>query len=911
MSIAPGSRLGHYEITSLLGEGGMGQVYRARDSRLGREVAIKVLPPAFTADADRLARFEREARVLASLNHPNIATIHGIEEGGGARALVMELVEGETLEEHLRKGPLPREECLPIFLQIAEALEYAHEHGIVHRDLKPANVKLTPDGKVKVLDFGLAKALDTASSAMSGTPGASPTMSPTITAMGTQAGMILGTAAYMSPEQARGRPVDRRADIWAFGVMLLEALTRRSIFAEETVSDTLAAVLRATPDLSTLPAGTPGAVRRLIERCLRKDPRARLQAIGEARVIIEESIRGEDEAAAPAAPMAAAAAPTGRPGWMALAALAAALIAGLAVGWILGRATSTPASPTMRYALALPDDLTFSTAEFTQLALSRDGTQQVAVVESAGTTPQILYRRVDELEPRILPDTEGATSPFFSPDGKWVGFFRNAEMVKVPIAGGPPVRLAESSGQPRGATWSTDGYIYFSPDSAVALSRVPENGGPVEAVTKLDDDRSERTHRWPDVLTDGSALIYTSDTQASTEYYDDARIEAVRLATGERVVLVEGSSQARYLSSGYLVFARAGAIFAVAFDPIALEARGSPVQVAQRIATVVGTGATQFALAQNGAALWASGGAATTLWLPVWIGSDGTEAPTNIEAGVYSEIALSPDGKRVALVGGQGGVSDLWVADLQRGSVTRLTFGEFVSSPTWSPDNSHLAYGSRLQGQGSGNTWHIAIKPADGSRDAKVLVEGERTYAPSDFTPDGRLLLFDRLNDAGKQRDIWSTSLEGPGEPRPVLEDQFMKFMATISPDGRFMAYVSTESGRVGVYVRPFPSGDGKWHISSPAGTEPRWVAGGKGITYRGDGSLWRVAIDTTGGFEAGRPEKVLDRAPFGANPRTYSVAADGRFLMGRQRDAEPAPRKLNFDLGFADTVTRLTAPPR
>ena len=902
--------MGHYEITSLLGEGGMGQVYRARDARLGRDVAIKVIPPAFTADADRLARFEREARVLASLNHTNIATIHGIEESGGTRALVMELVEGETLEEHLRKGALPREECLPIFLQIAEALEYAHEHGIVHRDLKPANVKLTPDGKVKVLDFGLAKALDTASSAMSGTTGASPTMSPTITAMGTQAGMIMGTAAYMSPEQARGRPVDRRADIWAFGVMLLEALTGRSTFAEETVSDTLAAVLRATPDLSTLPAATPAGVRRMIERCLRKDPRVRLQAIGEARVLIEEAQRGEGEDAPGTAPVAAQARAS-RPGWMAVAALAMAVAAGLAAGWILGRASSSLATPPMRYALALPDDLTLSTTEFTQIALSRDGTQQVAVVETAGAMPQLLYRRIDELEPRILPDTAGATSPFFSPDGKWVAFFLNTEMAKVPIAGGPPVRLAESSGQPRGATWSTDGYVYFAPDSAVGLSRVSENGGPVEPVTRLDGDRSERTHRWPDVLPDGSAVIYTSDTQATTEYYDDARIEAVRLATGERKILVEGSSQARYLSSGHLVFARAGAIFAVGFDPLALEARGSPVQVAQGIATVVGTGAVQFALAESGAALWASGGTTTNLWLPMWIESDGTETLTNIEAGVYSEIALSPDSTRVALVGGQGGVSDLWVADLERGSVTRLTFGEFVSSPTWSPDGTRLAYGSRLQGTGSGNTWHVAIKPADGSRDAKVLATGRRIYAPSDFTPDGRLLLFDRLDDVGKQRDIWSIGLEGAGDPRPVLEDQFMKFMATVSPDGRFMAYVSNEAGHAGVYVRPFPNGDGKWQISAPAGTEPHWSADGKEIVYRGDGSLWRVSIDSARGFSAGRPEKILDRAPLGANPRTYSLARDGRILMGRQRDTEPAPRSLNFDLGFAGTVERLMAPAR
>jgi serine/threonine-protein kinase len=908
VSIAPGSRLGHYEITSLLGEGGMGQVYRARDSRLGRDVAIKVLPPAFTADADRLARFEREARVLASLNHTNIATIHGIEESGGTRALVLELVAGETLEEFLRKGPTTREECLPIFLQIAEALEYTHECGIVHRDLKPANVKLTPDGKVKVLDFGLAKALDTASSQAGGAPGASPTMSPTITAMGTQAGMIMGTAAYMSPEQARGRPVDRRADIWSFGVMMLEALTGRQVFAEETVSDTLAAVLRATPDLATLPPGTPGVVRRMLERCLRKDPRARLQSIGDARVVLEEALKGAIEDAPPAAHSAAAAAP-GRPAWVASVTLVGALAAGTALGWALRPAPAQTSLP-MRFALALPEGLTYVSVEHPQLALSRDGTQHVTVVQAENGTPQLLYRRIDEIEPRLLPDTEGAGGPFFSPDGQWIGFFRNAEMVKIPVAGGPPMHLADSSGQSRGATWSTDGNIYFSPDSANSLSRVSENGGPVEPVTQLDNDRAERTHRWPDVLPDGSAVIFTSDTQASTEYYDDARIEAVRLATGERVVLVDGASQARYLASGHLIFARSGALFAVPFDRRALEVKGGPVQVTQGVSTIVGTGAAQFAVSENGAALWIPGGAGTGLWLPVWINRDGSVTQTSIEAGIYGEIALSHDGTQVALIGGQGGVSDLWVADLERGSLTRLTFGEFVSTPTWSPDDRSIAYGTRVQGTSS-NRWQIAIKPADGSREAKILIDGERLHSPSSFSPDGKILLFDRLNPTATQRDIWSVALDGPAEPQPVLEGPFMKSMAEVSPDGRWIVYASNEGGRSAVFVRPFPRGDGRWQVSAPYGTEPHWSSDGSEIYFRSDGWLHAVKVDTKQGFSAARPVQLFNRIAFGGNPRTFSASPMGRFLVGRTRDVEVPPVSVHFDLSFAETVARLTAPPR
>ncbi len=523
---------------------------------------------------------------------------------------------------------------------------------------------------------------------------------------------------------------------------------------------------------------------------------------------------------------------------------------------------------------------------------------------------RLLLRRDDELEPRLLPDTERAGAPFFSPDGAWIGFFRDAELAKIPVAGGPPIRIAAASGQPRGATWSRDGFIYFSPDTTVPLSRVSEHGGGVEAVTKLLDERLERTHRWPDALPDGSAVIFTSDTQASHEYFDDARIEAVRPDTGERKVLIEGSSQARFLEHGandYLVFARGGALFAVPFDAGSLTVRGSPVQVAQGVFTTVGSGAVQFAFATTGAALWAPGVAAGLRRMPVWFDLDGTETPVSLAPGFYNEVALAPDGKRAALVSGEGGVADLWVVDLERGALTRLTFGDFVSIPTWTPDGTRIAYGMWPQGRG-GATWQIVWEPTDGSGEPEVLIEGQRSHLPSCFTPDGRFLVFDRLNATGTDRDILLLPLDGARQPQPLIAGAFSKSMAALSPDGRFMAYVSNESGRPGVYVRPFPQGEGQWQVSTTSGTEPRWSPDGRALFHRDLGMFFRVPVETSRGFTAGRPERLFDRVSRGQNPRTYSPAPDGRRFLIRRKDPTPPGHQLNLDLGFAASVERLVA---
>jgi len=897
-----GSRLGSYEITDKLGEGGMGEVYRATDTKLDRRVAIKVLPAAFTADADRLARFEREAKLLAQLHHPHIASIFGLEESGGVRALVMELVEGPTLAERMEQGPVTVEEALPIARQIAAALEAAHEKGIVHRDLKPQNVKLAADGAVKVLDFGLAKAMDPSASA-SGAPSASPTLmnSPTLTAAGTQLGVILGTAAYMAPEQAKGAATDKRADIWAFGVVLYEMLAGMQLFASDSVPETLAGVLKNEIDFAALPEATPAAIRRLLRRCLERSPKNRLHDIADARIVLDEVLTGrsEEPAAPEAARVAEVAPPRGR--WLAL--VAAALAIGAVGGWLARRPAVSP-QPELasRWALALPEGFSLSTEDRPQLALSRDGRLQAAVVVGQSSRQQLLVRRSDEFEPKLLEGTEGASSPFFSPDGVWLGFFREGSLSKIPVGGGPPVRLAIATNAGRGATWSTDGFIYFAPDFATGLWRVAESGGEVEAVTQLDGARSERTHRWPEALPDGSAVLFTCDTLASTEYYDDARIEAVRPTTGERRVLVEGASQARYAPGGHLVLARGGALFALAFDPETLETRGSPRQIVQGVATNVGSGAVQFAIAQNGAALWAPGGLSAEYRI-VWVDRQGVETPVDVPQGTYNELNLSPDGSRLALTGGQGGISDLWVADLRRGGLTRLTSGEFTRSPVWTPDGTRIAYAVLARGAGE-NRGRIDWRPADGSREAETLVDEGPVVYPTDFSANGRTLIYDQGDGGAVDSHIAALPLDGERRARAVIEGPWPTSWGIVSPDGRWLAYVSPEGGPPAVYVQPYPHGDGRWRISTARGDEPRWSPDGRELFYRADSVLYRVAIDTSRGFTAGRPEAILDRVASGTGIQSYALSPDGtRIVTLRTAEGSGAQRTLHLDLGFASRL--------
>jgi serine/threonine-protein kinase len=910
-----GRRIGPYEVTSKLGEGGMGEVYRATDTKLRREVAIKVLPAAFVEDRERLDRFEREAQLLAQLHHPNIASIFGLEESDGTRALVMELVEGPTLADRLANGPLPLDESLAIARQIAEALEEAHEKGIVHRDLKPQNVKASREGKVKVLDFGLAKAMDPAATA-SGASGSASQLaaSPTLTLGATQMGVILGTAAYMSPEQAKGVAVDKRADIWAFGVVLHEMLSGRRLFEGDSVPETLAGVLKTEIDLAALPADLPAALRRLLRRCLERNPKNRLHDVADARIVIDDVLAGRHEER-PAVAAGTAGRPADRPSrWLALAAVA--LVAGGVGGWFFHRGLHVPAPvATSRWALALPEGYTLSAADVPQLALSRDGRLQAAVVQTKGSS-QILLRESDVFEPRLLPGTEGAIAPFFSPDGAWIGYFRDDALMKMPVAGGPPVRLAAVQGGHRGGTWSEDGFIYYAAFYAQGLTRVAASGGAAEPATHLDLGRGERTHRWPEALPGGEALLFTCDTVTSSEYYDDARIEAVRPATGERRVLVEGASQARYSPSGHLVFARGGSLFAIAFDPRSLEVSGVARPVVQSVSTDVGSGAVQFAIAGNGVALWAPGGLSAAYEI-VWVGRDGVESPVPVPPAPYGEVALSPDGRRLALVGGPSGISDLWIADLERGAVNRLTFGDVVRGPVWTPDGSRIAYSvvspqaenrvSPANPANDGILGTVVWRRADGSRPAEPLIPHDAGAVPSDFTPDGATVIYDGAGGAAGGDQILAQPVAEPGRTRELTEGPFLKFSGVISPDGRWLAYVAVEGGQNVVYVEPYAEGEGRWRISTSQGVEPRFSPDGRALFYRFNSVLYRAEIDTSRGFSAGRPEPWLERVASGGRLSSYGFSPDGaRILTFRAPEGSSAGRLLHLDLGFAQRLATL-----
>jgi Tol biopolymer transport system component len=924
VALATGTRLGPYEVTGKLGEGGMGEVWRATDSRLKREVALKVLPAAFAADADRLARFEREAQLLAQLHHPHIASIFGLEDAGGAPALVMELVEGPTLAERLQRGPLPLDEVLAIARQVAEALEAAHAKGIVHRDLKPANVKLHADGTVKVLDFGLAKAMDAAASGSSASAGASPAIANSPTLMhsptlagpaGTQLGVILGTAAYMAPEQARGGAVDRRADIWAFGVVLFEMLTGKPLFSGESVVDTLSSVMRQEVDLESLPRATPRALRELLRRCLQRNPKQRLHDIADARIVLEELATGAgDEEAASAVAGGWMRANRGRTIVLAVTIGVAALLAGSGLDRLLGRPAADPWS-SARWALAVPDGLELSTRSAPQLALSADGRLQVAVVLDGEGRSQLLLRSSEEIEPRLLPDTVGAQAPFFSPDDAWIAFFRDRALYKLPTRGGPPVLLAETSraDATRGGAWSRDGFVYFAGNVNAGLSRVAATGGPISPVTSLDEGRDERTHRWPAVLPDGSAVLFTCDTFGSIEYYDDARIEAVRPATGERKVLVEGSSMARY-ADGQLVFARDGSLFAVGLDPRTLAVQGTPRAVVAGVATEVSSGAAQFALSASGAALWAPGGLSAQYQV-VFIEPTGAETPAPVGHAPYNEVALSPDGTRAALVGGPEGEGDLWVADAMRGATTRLTRGAPVFNPTWSPDGKSIAYVARVRGPGKGRHWLLGLIPADGSRASRALYEDENAVTIGSFTADGSGLVVSRTPPASRMpgaetptsaSTLFTLSLAHPGTLQPLAAFTGERAgEAAVSPDGRWVAYTTTEGEAPNVYLRPFPSGEGRWQISAPMGLEPHWTPDGKAIYYRGANVLYRVRVGLGHEVAVGKPEAVLDRVSNAGSVHGYSIGANGRLLLLRAPPGGGTRRTLDLDLGFATRLAR------
>ncbi len=893
MTVGLGTRLGPYEITAKLGEGGMGEVYRATDTKLKREVAIKVLPAAFTEDRERLARFEREAQLLAQLQHPNIASIYGLEESEGVRALVMELVEGPTLADRLETGPLPLAESLSASLQIAQALEEAHEKGIVHRDLKPQNIKAPIEGKVKVLDFGLAKAMDPAagSAASAADLARSPTLmqSPTLTAVhGTQLGVILGTAAYMAPEQAKGLPIDKRADIWAFGVVLYEMLVGRSLFAGDTVTDTLAGVLKTEIDFAKLPASTPGAIRRLLRRCLERNPKNRLHDIADARLVLEELVSGRTEEAGPSvASSAAAAQRTGLARWLPWTLAALASIVAVALALAFARAQRAEPAQAIRFEVARPESSS-PTNRGRFFVLSPDG--RFLVMVEAG---ELWVRPLDAVTSHRLEGIEDASYPFWSPDGAWIGFFAGAELRKVARDGGRAQKICAAL-DGRGATWSPEGTVLFSDRlGSRGLSRVSAQGGPPTLVTKIAAEAINDAHRYPQFLPDGKSFLFLH-LAPSPEL---AGVYVGRLDGRPPERVLEGSDQAIYAravgtGSGYLFHRREQTLLAQPFDPESRKTTGDAIPVADGVGSSANTGSGAFTLSANG--LLAFGGDAALSGEISWVGRSGERGErlgsANAVTGEILGLSLARGGRRVVF--GLGNPPDIFIQSLPGGEPSRFTFGPAPgwSYPIWSPDSREIVY--TTQDLAGLPQYELRRRRADRAGVEETLLTAKTALYPWDWSPDGSLLLYD------DNTDLYLLALAGDRKPVAYLVAPGQQAYAQFSPDGRLVAYASDEQGQFEVFVGTMPSSGALWQISTGGGSMPRWRRDGRELYFRAnDGTLMAAALGAGPGA-AGVEERSPPRALFAGIPSsgnstiyTYVPDEDGqRFLVAATRSGALSP---------------------
>jgi Tol biopolymer transport system component len=872
MSLSAGARVGPYEILSALGAGGMGEVYRARDPKLGRDVALKVLPTAFALDPDRLARFKREAQVLASINHPNIAAIYGFEDSDSAHALVLELVEGPTVADRIAQGPIPLEETLRIARQVADALEAAHEQGIIHRDLKPANIKLRPDGTVKVLDFGLAKALEPTSAI-----GVDATASPTITTPAmTRMGMILGTAAYMSPEQARGIAADKRSDIWAFGCVLYEMLTSEQLFRGQTITDVLAAVVKSEPDLSRVPLRT----RRLLRSCLQKEPRRRLQAISDAWLVLEVT-----------APESESAHWSYRGAW--LPAVAVALVAAAAL-WTLWPQRVIE-ERVLQFHVNPPPGTRFLAGIAGGSSISPDG-RAVVLAATSGGGPTLWIRRLDSLTSRELPGTTGAKLPFWAPDGRSVGFFADGKLKKIDVAGGPPVVIAAAP-NPRGGTWGPDGTIVFGPSVGV-LQQVAASGGTPAPLTKLDLANGENAHRWPQFLPGGRRFLY---------WVRSSKPNRTGVCLGsldrphEKVFVLESQTAGAYSpprakAPGYLLWTREHALVGQPFDPERAQLSGEPVSIAgadgMGIVSVINQ--ALFSVSNEGTLLFSS---ADDTYQLAWFSRDGKALSTVGKPDHYAAVRLSPDGNRaaVALIDSSG-YRDIWTMELDRGLPNRLTYDSgFV--PVWSPDGHRIAYHDATQ------TRLFTI--AAGGGDRQGMLESQDPLYINDWSPDGRLLMYTKVSPA-TLNDLWVLPTSGDRTPVPVLVTPFNELHGQFSPDGKWIAYTSNESGQEEIYVRSVPA-TGSTRLSTNGGSFPRWRTGGKELFYRSpDGRLMVVSVATVAErLEVGTPVALMQIVePLGTFAYPYDVGPNREEILvltpaGSEHKVIPLTVIANWEAGL------------
>jgi serine/threonine-protein kinase len=864
MRLAPGTRLGPYEIAAPIGAGGMGEVYRARDTTLNRQVAIKVLPDAFASDPERLARFHREARALAAINHPHIAQIYGFEE----HALVMELVDGAPLAR-----PLPPDIALDYARQVASALEAAHEKGIIHRDLKPANIMVTASGSVKVLDFGLAR-IDAA-------PGDSVDSAAETVSM-TRPGMFLGTAAYMSPEQAGGKTVSKQTDIWAFGCVLYEMLVGKPAFQGESTAEIVAAVMKTQPDFTLVPA----KARRLVQRCLEKDPSRRLRDIGDAWDLLEP-----DESAPRAAPRS-----------MRLWKVAAGLLAitTLAGFWAAWRATRATKASLVRLSVD-PGPDALKGASLTAV-ISPDGRRLVFPLRGADGKARLATRLLDQDEATTLTGTEDGFDPFFSPDSQWIGFFAGGQLKKISVKGGAPVTLCPASGS-RGASWGEDGYIVAALNSLTILSRIPEAGGDPQPLTKL--AAGESSHRWPQVWRDQFAMFTATANNIGS---NNGRIEALSLKTRRVKILPVTGYFARYVPTGHVLYVHDGDLYGIRFDPASLETAGQPVRLLEDLSPNPYSGGGQFSFsgkaADAGALVYLEGHGPSVAWQPAWADSAGKMQFLNVKPGVYTNPRVSPDGRKVALLN----ETNVYVLDLERDTSTRLNLGE-ATVPVWAPDGRHLAFISVTP------CCAISWVRSDGAGDPIRLLESNHQMVPGSFAPDGRLAYYTLGQGAGN--DIWTLPLDltDPDHPKPGKPELFLGTAANeltpkFSPDGRWMAYASEDSGKREIYVRPFPHGAaGQWQISAGGGGNVFWSNSGRQLFYEAPGG-WIMVVDYAlegDGFAPGRPrlwgDKLIVQTP---GVPHLDIAPDGkRFLVFGTPEKGPEPVRLAMWLNFFNELSK------
>jgi Tol biopolymer transport system component len=887
MPIPIGTRISTYEITNHIGSGGMGEVYQAHDTKLGRDVAIKVLPEAFAHDPERHSRFQREAKLLASLNHPNIATIHGLEDSNGTSYLVMELVPGDTLQQRIKRdGPVPVEEALAIAKQIAEALEAAHEKGIIHRDLKPANVKLTPEGKVKVLDFGLAKAFagDTSEVDIGN--------SPTLSQVATMQGVILGTAAYMSPEQARGKSVDKRTDIWAFGCVLYELLTGKQVFHGEDITEILASVVKSEPDWEALPTAAPRKLRTLLQRCLQKDRRKRFHDAGDVRIEIEDAIATpKDSGVAQSAPASAS-----KLSWAVAAALAIIAVV-TTFGW--WRSTRPVEHPLVRLDVDLGPDVSLGPSYGTDVILSPDGTRMVYVSQN-----RLLTRRLDQPNATELAGTQGAVEPFFSPDGQWVAFFGGGTLQKISVEGGSAIMLCAVN-IATGGSWGEDGNIIAALGLRGVLSRIPSAGGTPTPVTELQN--GEVTHRWPQILPGGKAVLFTAGTTDLGA--DEANIEVVSLTDHHTKTLVRGGTFGRYLPSGHLIYVNRGTLFAVPFDVDRLEVHGTPVPVLDQVGYNPALGSAQLDFSQTGTLIYRSGGAGGDLSTVQWLDAAGKTQPLLAKPGNYGRPGISPDGQRLAVEVTRGSGTDIWLYDWKRDTMTRLTFTGNTHAPVWSPDGRYIAF--QVLGKG------LSVIRSDGSGKPQPLTQNKNVQYPWSFTPDGKRLAFIEQT-AGKFR-LWTVPLEidsaglRAGKPEVFLQTTADERAPSFSPDGRWLAYASDESGTFQVYVRAFPDKGGKWQISNSSGTYPSWSRNGRELFFETLDNHIMVAGYTEKGdsFVADKPRTWSeDRIGGSVNTvKNVDLAPDGKRMVAlmpvETAEGQNAQSQVIFLENFSDELRR------